>query len=89
MKFIMGISTNDFESRKYNWRLFQLFAKDKLDAKAGISGFGKVFKVTNIKTKEIKVLKAIQIMNLAKINMYTHTHIHIYIWMKIYDIPLL
>jgi hypothetical protein len=57
----MGISTNDFESRKYNWRLFEfylliyyLFAIDKLDAEIEIGGFGKVFKVTNIKTKEIK-----------------------------------
>jgi hypothetical protein len=38
---------NDFESRKYNWRLFELYlfffylfaTIDILDAKAGIGGF--------------------------------------------------
>jgi serine/threonine protein kinase len=41
----------------------------RLDAEAGIGGFGKVFKVTNIKTNEIKALKAIPILdNLWKEN---------------------
>jgi serine/threonine protein kinase len=37
------------------WNYFYLFAIDKLNAEAGIGGFGNVFKVTNIKTKEVKV----------------------------------
>jgi serine/threonine protein kinase len=35
----------------------------KLNAGVGVGGFSKVFKVTNIKTKKIKALKAIQIMD--------------------------
>jgi serine/threonine protein kinase len=35
----------------------------KLDAVVGTGAFGKVFKVTNIKTKEIKALKAVPIMD--------------------------
>jgi hypothetical protein len=35
----------------------------KLNAVDKFSAFGKVFKVTNIKTKEIKMLKAITIIN--------------------------
>jgi hypothetical protein len=42
------------------------FALDKLDAEAGIGGYGKVFKVTNIKTKEIKALKAIPVMDSSR-----------------------
>jgi serine/threonine protein kinase len=34
-----------------------------LDAVAGFGAFGKVFKVTNIKTKEIKALKSIPIID--------------------------
>jgi serine/threonine protein kinase len=40
-----------------------LFSIDKFDAVVGCRGSGKVFKVTNIKTKEIKALKAITIMD--------------------------
>jgi hypothetical protein len=54
----MGISTNDFEGRKYNsrlfkvyWNFFHLFLIVKLDAAVGFGGFGKVLKVINIKTR--------------------------------------
>jgi hypothetical protein len=40
-----------------------LFLTIKLDVVVGFGAFGKVFKVTNIKTKEIKVLKAVIIMD--------------------------
>jgi serine/threonine protein kinase len=42
---------------------FYLSSIVKLDAIAGYSEFCKVFKVTNIKTNEIKALKAIPIMD--------------------------
>jgi hypothetical protein len=35
-----------------------LFAIVRLDAAVGFGAFGKVFKITNIKTEEIKALKA-------------------------------
>jgi serine/threonine protein kinase len=38
----------------------------RLDAAVGFSGCGKVFKVTNIKTKEIKALKAIPILDSSR-----------------------
>jgi serine/threonine protein kinase len=40
-----------------------LFFIVELDAVAGFGGFGKVFKLTNIKKKEIKALKAVTIIN--------------------------
>jgi serine/threonine protein kinase len=43
--------------------LFYFILIVKLDTAVGFFAFGKVFKVTNIKTKEIKALKAITIMD--------------------------
>jgi serine/threonine protein kinase len=43
-----------------------LFSIVKLDSVAGIGGFGKVFKVTNIRTEEIKALKAIPIVDSSR-----------------------
>jgi hypothetical protein len=41
---------------------FHLFLIVKLNTVGGFGAFGKVFKVTNIKPPEIKVLKAIPII---------------------------
>jgi hypothetical protein len=51
---------------KYFFIFLICFQIVKLDAVVGFGGYGKVFKVTNIKTKEIKALKAIPIWIIHK-----------------------